>query len=78
MAKIFTDLHQVLPIFTNHDSEEGNGFRGICLSAYLSVCVLVCVAVHEYANSTSAHDTVLEHRFSPTQMPFTSWQYANE
>ena len=24
------------------------------------------VAVHEYANSTSAHDTVLEHRFSPT------------
>ena len=36
------------------------------------------VAVHEYANSTSAHDTVLEHRFSPMQMPFTSWQYANE
>ena len=36
------------------------------------------VAVHEYANSTSAHDTVLEHRFSPTRMPFTSWQYANE
>ena len=36
------------------------------------------VAVHEYANSTSAHDTVLEHRFSPTQTPFTSWQYANE
>ena len=30
------------------------------------------VAVHEYANSTSAHDTVLEHRFSPMQMPFTS------
>ena len=30
------------------------------------------VAVHEYANSTSAHDTVLEHRFSPTRMPFTS------
>ena len=24
------------------------------------------------ANSTSAHDTVLEHRFSPMQMPFTS------
>ena len=24
----------------------------------------VSVAVHEYANSTSAHDTVLEHRFS--------------
>ena len=36
------------------------------------------VAVHEYANSTSAHDTVLEHRFSPTRTPFTSWQYANE
>ena len=36
------------------------------------------VAVHEYANSTSAHDTVLEHRFSPMRMPFTSWQYANE
>ena len=30
------------------------------------------VAVHEYANSTSAHDTVLEHRFSPTQTSFTS------
>ena len=30
------------------------------------------VAVHEYANSTSAHDTVLEHRFSPTRTPFTS------
>ena len=27
----------------------------------------VSVAVHEYANSTSAHDTVLEHRFSPTR-----------
>ena len=30
------------------------------------------VAVHEYANSTSAHDTVLEHRFSPTRTPLTS------
>ena len=39
---------------------------------------VIPVAVHEYANSTSAHDTVLEHRFSPMQMPFTSWQYANE
>ena len=28
--------------------------------------VLICVAVYEYANGTSAHDTVLEHRFSPT------------
>ena len=34
--------------------------------------VVVTVAVHEYANSTSAHDTVLEHRFSPMRMPFTS------
>ena len=42
------------------------------------VLAMVDVAVHEYANSTSAHDTVLEHRFSPTQTPFTSWQYANE
>ena len=40
--------------------------------------MLLSVAVHEYANSTSAHDTVLEHRFSPTRTPFTSWQYANE
>ena len=40
--------------------------------------IYITVAVHEYANSTSAHDTVLEHRFSPTRTPFTSWQYANE
>ena len=33
---------------------------------------LQSVAVHEYANSTSAHDTVLEHRFSPMRTPFTS------
>ena len=39
MAKIFTDLHQVLPIFTNHDSEEGNGFRAY---AYLHICLSVC------------------------------------
>ena len=30
------------------------------------------VAVYEYANSTSAHDTVLEHRFSPMCTSFTS------
>ena len=30
------------------------------------------VAVYEYANSTSAHDTVLEHRFSPMHTSFTS------
>ena len=33
--------------------------------------VIYFVAVHEYANGTSAHDTVLEHRFSPMQMAFT-------
>ena len=30
-----------------------------------SYCWTPTVAVHEYANGTSAHDTVLEHRFSP-------------
>ena len=53
-----------------------NGTRKLIL---LDIYYLyIGVAVHEYANSTSAHDTVLEHRFSPTQTPFTSWQYANE
>ena len=33
---------------------------------------LVTVAVYEYANSTSAHDTVLEHRFSPMHTSLTS------
>ena len=37
-------------------------------SQSVTVCIgnNIFVAVHEYANSTSAHDTVLEHRFSPT------------
>ena len=40
---------------------------------YVSIgAVFDIVAVHEYANGTSAHDTVLEHRFSPTRTPFTS------
>ena len=33
---------------------------------------LITVAVYEYANSTSAHDTVLEHRFSPMHTSFSS------
>ena len=42
------------------------------LAQNIKVAEFVTVAVHEYANSTSAHDTVLEHRFSPTRTPFTS------
>ena len=37
----------------------------------LGVLDMLAVAVHEYANGTSAHDTVLEHRFSPTRMSFS-------
>ena len=40
--------------------------------ATTGMMIMLVVAVHEYANSTSAHDTVLEHRFSPPRTPFTS------
>ena len=46
-------------------------FLGILKEGFLVYSNPVIVAVHEYANGTSAHDTVLEHRFSPTQMAFT-------
>ena len=44
----------------------------LCHSPQLLRGALAAVAVYEYANSTSAHDTVLEHRFSPMHMSFTS------
>ena len=44
------------------DEYDKLGRKGRTLENMVS---MVAVAVHEYANSTSAHDTVFEHRFSP-------------
>ena len=69
------NTHMVVP----HTQELCECFKNICNKQGSQAHFKEgSVAVHEYANSTSAHDTVLEHRFSPTRTPFTSWQYANE
>ena len=44
----------------------------VTVYSYHSFEMYVIVAVYEYANGTSAHDTVLEHRFSPMRTPFTT------